>query len=112
MVQLNSPIRAGQTGLLRAIAAFVGGFGRFGRMAPKVKSRSQKAQITRLPMFGGDRLLAFHSCMTCGCTTHWKGVGANDPQNMAVNMAMCDENEIRDIPVRQFDGADTWEFLD
>jgi hypothetical protein len=31
---------------------------------------------------------------------------------MAVNMALCDAAAIRQIPVRRFDGADTWTFLD
>ncbi len=60
----------------------------------------------------GDKSLAFHSCQACGCTTHWKGIGDKFPQNMAVNMALCDPAEIRHIPVRRFDGADSWEFLD
>lgn len=60
----------------------------------------------------GDKELAFHRCKTCGCTTHWKGLGADNPQNMAVNMALCAYSEIREIPLRHFDGADTWTFLD
>ena len=60
----------------------------------------------------GDKGLAFHTCKTCGCTTHWKGLGDESPQNMAVNMALCDPATIRDIRVWRFDGADTWAFLD
>jgi len=60
----------------------------------------------------GDKLLAFHTCKTCGCTTHWRGIGGENPQNMAVNMALADPAQIRDIPMRHFDGADTWTYLD
>ncbi len=60
----------------------------------------------------GDKSLAFHSCKTCGCTAHWKGLSSGNPQNMAVNMALCVPSEIREIPLRHFDGADTWTFLD
>ena len=60
----------------------------------------------------GDKGIAFHSCKTCGVTTHWIGLGPQEPQNMALNFALMDPSEIRDIPVRHFDGADTWEFLD
>jgi len=60
----------------------------------------------------GDKGLSFHSCRICACATHWKGLGSSVPQNMAVNMALCDPAAIRQIPVRRFDGADTWMFLD
>ncbi len=60
----------------------------------------------------GDNTLAFHTCKTCGCTTHWNGLGPDTPSNMAVNMALCDPADICDIRVRRFDGADTWAFLD
>ena len=51
-------------------------------------------------------------CRICACTTHWLRGRAWVPQNMAVNMALCDPAAIRQIPVRRFDGADTWTFLD
>ncbi len=58
----------------------------------------------------GDKELIFHSCKTCGCTTHWSGVG-ND--RMAVNMALAnDPKAIEALPLRHFDGADSWKFLD
>ncbi|MDG1861610.1 MAG: GFA family protein [Yoonia sp.] len=59
----------------------------------------------------GDKGLAFHTCKTCGCTTHWAGLEETSPKNMAANMRMCDPKEIRDIPVRLFDGAESWTFL-
>jgi hypothetical protein len=60
----------------------------------------------------GDKGLAFHTCKRCGCTTHWIGLEAESPQNMAVNAALADPRDIADLPVRHFDGADTWQFVD
>lgn len=60
----------------------------------------------------GDKSLAFHSCKTCGCTTHWAGLGADSPRNMAANMALSDPSDIAELQVHRFDGADTWTFLD
>jgi len=61
----------------------------------------------------GDRSLAFHSCEICGCTTHWenrKPTGVDD--YMAVNLRLADPETVASVPVRHFDGAETWAFLD
>ena len=58
----------------------------------------------------GDRCLAFQSCKTCGCTTHYTPLDGTD--RMALNMRMADPDAIKDVPVRHFDGAETWAFLD
>ena len=60
----------------------------------------------------GDKDLAFHSCKICGVTTHWSN--RNDPVSgrMAVNLKLADPDVAKPIPIRPFDGADTWEFLD
>jgi hypothetical protein len=61
----------------------------------------------------GDRSLAFCSCATCGCTTHWEPVeGEPGGRRMAVNVRMADPAEWAGIRIRRFDGADTWAFLD
>jgi hypothetical protein len=59
----------------------------------------------------GDRTLANHRCVTCGCTTHWEPL---DPtlDRMGVNARMMDPAVIADVRVRRFDGADTWTWLD
>lgn len=57
----------------------------------------------------GDKGLLFHSCKTCGCTTHWAAV---DGGRIAVNFRMVAPEAYKNIPVRHFDGADSWEFLD
>ncbi|MDG1739204.1 MAG: GFA family protein [Paracoccaceae bacterium] len=57
----------------------------------------------------GDKMLAFHSCKTCGCTTHWASL-ADD--KIVVNSRLCPPDQIKDIRIRHFDGADSWQFLD
>ena len=61
----------------------------------------------------GDRTLAFHSCAICGGTTHWLPL---KPQRgkpwMALNMAMAAPDAIAGLPLRRFDGAESWRFLD
>lgn len=59
----------------------------------------------------GDLTLAFHTCSSCGCTTHWENRSA-DSTHMAVNFRMCRPETIAQFRIRLFDGADTWEFLD
>ena len=60
----------------------------------------------------GDKTLAFVTCRTCGCTTHWESLDPQRHPRMAVNCAMCDPKDIEGLPIRRFDGADTWRYLD
>ncbi len=60
----------------------------------------------------GDRLLAVHSCRTCGCTTHWENLQKDETDHMAVNFRMVDPEITQPLRVRHFDGADSWKFLD
>lgn len=61
----------------------------------------------------GEKSIAFHSCAHCGCTTHWENLRPEgDQARMAVNLRLADPDVVASVPVRHFDGADTWEFLD
>lgn len=64
----------------------------------------------------GDKSLAFHRCARCGVVTYWRGHGTSDPAHegrLAVNMNLVEPvSAITDLPIRHFDGADTWRFLD
>ena len=61
----------------------------------------------------GDKTLAIHSCVSCGCTTHWENLDpASGEPIMAVNFRMCSNEDIARHRIRKFDGADTWSFLD
>ena len=57
----------------------------------------------------GDKDLEFHSCQTCGCTTHWM---ASNGSRYAVNCQLASEADMKEIRVRHLDGVDTWEFSD
>ncbi|SMX26239.1 Glutathione-dependent formaldehyde-activating enzyme [Pelagimonas phthalicica] len=60
----------------------------------------------------GDKNIAFHSCPTCGCTTHWSNLNEPETGRMAVNVRLADPEISKSIPLRHFDGADSWTFLD
>ena len=62
----------------------------------------------------GDKTLAFHSCAVCGCTTHWENLKpeADDKPYMAVNLRLAAADVVAGVPVRHFDGAETWAFID
>ncbi len=60
----------------------------------------------------GDRTLALHTCKVCGCTPFWLGLAPEVSTRMAFNFRMCEPADITDIPVRHFDGANSWQFLD
>jgi len=60
----------------------------------------------------GDKTLAFVSCKRCGCTTHWESLEQSDEPRGAVNCSMADPSEIAEIRVRNFDGADSWRYVD
>ena len=60
----------------------------------------------------GDKSLAFHTCNTCGCTTHWENLKPEEHSQMAVNFRMCTDDVINQFRIRRFDGAQSWEFLD
>jgi hypothetical protein len=59
----------------------------------------------------GDKQLAFVRCSQCGCFSHWRGMDPN-LDRMGVNARLFTNVEIEKIPVRRFDGAKTWKYLD
>ena len=60
----------------------------------------------------GDKNIEFHTCKTCGCTTHWANTVPDEGAKMAVNMMLCEPKDVEGLPIRRFDGAETWTFLD
>lgn len=52
----------------------------------------------------GDRALAFHRCKTCGCTTHWQGLGQYAVR-VGVNARLFEPAVLMGLSVRRFDGA-------
>lgn len=58
----------------------------------------------------GDKEIDFHHCSYCGCVTHYSPVKSNR-YRLAINARMIEPAIINDIPIRHFDGADSWEYL-
>jgi len=50
-----------------------------------------------------EKCIEFHHCVTCGCTTHYEGLG-EDPRRV-VNARLMNPDDIRGVPIRHFDGA-------
>ena len=60
-----------------------------------------------------QKQLAFHSCPMCGSTTHWENLRSDEEKaHMAVNLRLADPDVVSKVPVRHFDGAETWAFFD
>jgi hypothetical protein len=79
--------------------------------------RPEEVSITAEPgatnrYIWGDKLIAFHHCTVCGCTTHWEPLGPGPHDRMGVNARLMDPTVIEGVRVRRFDGAETWKFLD
>jgi hypothetical protein len=53
-------------------------------------------------------IIAFNSCRTCGCTTHWSSRGTIDRIPVKARLMHLD---FRAIPARRFDGDETWKYL-
>ena len=60
----------------------------------------------------GDRTLRTVRCRTCGSVTHWEPLQPTSDGRHGVNLANFDPALIASVPVRRFDGADTWAFID
>ena len=60
----------------------------------------------------GDSL-GFHFCPECGCVAYWRGLEPNKDgrRRVAVNLRLTEPEPIADVPIRHFDGLDTWKDL-
>jgi len=78
--------------------------------APPARARIVAAEGATIAYTRGEASLAFHSCATCGTTTHW---ASRIDDKIAVNLRLADDPAVlAAIPVRHFDGAESWTFLD
>ncbi|HVJ53239.1 MAG TPA: GFA family protein [Aliidongia sp.] len=60
----------------------------------------------------GEASLEFHRCKVCGCITHWEAADKAKATRMGVNARLFDDPaDLRDVPVRKFDGAESWTYL-
>ena len=60
----------------------------------------------------GDKTIEFYHCTRCGCVTHYESVEKNDDSRIAVNARIMSPADIEDVPIRIFDGATSWKYLD
>lgn len=78
--------------------------------APPATARIAGAPGSTIAYSRGDHSLAFHSCATCGATTHWASL---TDDKVALNLRLADDPaQLDGIRLRHFDGAESWRFLD
>ncbi|MDA7949662.1 MAG: GFA family protein [Hyphomicrobiaceae bacterium] len=55
----------------------------------------------------------FHFCANCGCVTHYVARNPDDDGQhwTAVNLRMTELDLISEVPIRHFDGHDSWKEL-
>ena len=59
----------------------------------------------------GDKTLRNLRCKTCGCITHWEPLDSTQDY-VGVNLRNFEPSVLSSLPVRRFDGAETWTFID
>lgn len=61
----------------------------------------------------GDKELGFHFCPTCGCVAYWRGIepNAEGRRRIAVNLRLAEPDAVAQVPIRRFDGLESWEDL-
>lgn len=60
----------------------------------------------------GDQVIEFCHCSECGCVTHYEGVEKTPEERLSINFRMFPSELYSGLPVRLFDGADSWKFID
>lgn len=61
--------------------------------------------------WGKEHMLFFH-CARCGCVTHYETTEASGNNWVGINFRMMNASLITTIPVRYFDGATTYKYID
>lgn len=61
--------------------------------------------------FVRGRSLSFNFCPRCGNLSHWWGFKVDEQgrRRVAVNLRLAEPAPIESVPIRHFDGLDTWE---
>jgi len=60
----------------------------------------------------GKQSITYHRCRRCGCTTHYSAKRKDGTPRIAINARMAPLDTLETIPLRYFDGADSWQFVD
>jgi len=51
-----------------------------------------------------DRSIGYHSCILCGCTTHWEGLNEDNMDRIGVNGLLLSADITDPLEIRNFDG--------
>jgi hypothetical protein len=73
----------------------------------RIEGREHEAEYIQ-----GDRTLRTMHCTHCGVTTHWEPLEAEPGARHGVNLRLFEPELFAATPVRHFDGANSWTFLD
>lgn len=60
----------------------------------------------------GERTLKTVRCSHCGCVTHWEPLELREGAQLGINIRNFPPEQIGNVRIRRFDGADTWTFFD
>ena len=72
-----------------------------------------RASDTALSAYSwGDRTIEFWHCRHCGCLTHYESIDKHARGRIAVNARMLPLDVMESLPVRHFDGAVSWKYVD
>lgn len=57
--------------------------------------------------------LEIHFCSSCGCVLCWRGLNLDDDgrRRMAVNLRLAEPGPVAHLPIRHFDGLDSFDDL-
>lgn len=81
----------------------------YGALGEDVELTGKAHAYRRSDLDGG---IDFFFCPECGCVTHYIGVSSQSNQRLAaVNLRMAEPDQIAEIPIRHFDGLETWTTL-
>ena len=58
-------------------------------------------------------VLGFHFCERCGCITYWRATRADGEgrRRIAVNLRLAEPTAVASVPIKRFDGLETWKDL-
>lgn len=83
----------------------------YGYLGEDIKTTGQTSAYQRRNSGDGD--IHFNFCTTCGCVTHFIAVNvdANGLKRTAVNVRLSDPSLVNEVPIRHFDGHDSYKEL-
>jgi len=63
--------------------------------------------------YARGKALSFNFCPACGCLVFWRGLRTDDAgrRRIAVNVRLAEPDAVAAIPIRRFEGLDTFEDL-